>query len=256
MLTVHVLCFTFGTVFAEEISDEDTQAVPTGITTELDLAYVSKYVWRGSVLNNDPAVQPSLTFTHPNGLSFNWWGTLDTTDIVGQKGNATEFDYTLNYMRNAGKTCINAGICYFTYPHVGSAPTGEVYASACLGGALSPTLSINHDFDQIGGFYISFGVNRDCRLPSSKESPLTLGLSAKIGFGTARYNSGYFGVENSVFNDLLLTASVPIVVNDKLTIAPFLSYSAFINDALKTASRTLGSDPTNFFGGVNFSRDF
>jgi len=246
------LLFTCGAALAEE----NEPAAPEGITANLDLAYVSKYVWRGFVLNDDPALQPSLTFSHPNGLSLNFWGSLDTTDIAGEKNNITEVDYTLNYERSLGKIDLNAGVSYFTYPNVGGEPTAEVYTSACFGGDWSPSLAVNYDFKEIKGTYLSVGFGHDCQLAYSKENPLTLGLSARLGFGTAPYNKGYFGVDKSVFNDFLLSASLPLKINEKLTLTPNISYAAFLDRDLKTSVRAQGSDTSTLFGGVTASYAF
>ncbi|MHB0912698.1 MAG: TorF family putative porin [Armatimonadota bacterium] len=218
-----------------------------------DLTYTTEYVSRGLIANNDSTMQPSLTFTHPSGLSFNWWGSIDTTDIAEQKGNVTEIDYTLNYEWSIGRTYMNAGVSCFDYPDSADASTSEVYASICLDTDLSPTLSINYDFDEFDGAYIGLGINRCCNLPSSRENPLVMGLSAKIGYGTSNYNGGCFGVRQSAFNDLLLSASVPVTVSDKLTVTPYINYSTLLDDDLKTAVRADGDETSILYGGVTCS---
>jgi uncharacterized protein (TIGR02001 family) len=254
LLLAFIFTLTCGLVFAEETGAEKETATPAEISTSLDLAYITKYVWRGFVLNDEPVIQPSLTFSHPDGLSLNFWGNLDTTNFAGEKGKITEIDYTLNYSWNTCDHAMNVGVGYFTYPQGGSEETGEIYLNTCFGGPLSPTIGANYDFKLVKGFYFTVGASQDCALPYSvKENPLALGLSAKVGYGTARYNRGYFGADKSVFNDLLLTASLPIPVSDKFTVTPSINYSAFLDGALKQAARDLGSDPTNVFGGVTLS---
>jgi uncharacterized protein (TIGR02001 family) len=247
------LLFACGAALAEETTADEG----AGVSTSLDLAYVSKYVWRGMVVNDDPALQPSLTFAHSNGLSLNFWGSLDTTDIAGEKGNITEVDYTLDYEWAIKKTGLNAGVSYFTYPHIGAEATGEAYVKACFGGDWSPSLGVNYDFKEIKGTYLSLGLSRDCNLtPGKEKNPRLLGLSAQLGYGTATYNSGYFEVDKATFNDVLLSASLPCEVNDKLTVTPSISYAALLDNDLKQATRDIGNDTSVLFGGVTFSYAF
>lgn len=238
-------------------AEEEAPAETEGISATLDLSYVTKNVWRGLVVNDDPALQPSLTLAHPNGLSLNFWGTLDTTDIAGERGNITEIDYTLDYEWSEKNIGLNAGVSYFTYPNVGGAESGEVYAAACFGGAWAPSLAVNYDFKDIKGTYLSFGIGQDCSLtPSKAENPLLLGLYAQVGYGTAPYNKGYFGVDKSTFNDVLVSASLPLTVNDRLTLTPAISYAAFLDDEIKDGARDQGSDTSTWFGGVTASYTF
>jgi uncharacterized protein (TIGR02001 family) len=230
---------------------QNEAAVPS-VSVKLDTAIVSKYVWRGLVLNPDPAIQPSLTLTHKSGVSFNWWGSLDTTDANGQRGNFTEIDYTLNYGWNAGKVGVNAGLIDYTFPNTPFHGTSEAYGSACFGGLLNPTLSVNYDFDEADGFYASLAAGYACTMPWKKEQPTNLNLSARVSYGSPSYNRFYFGADKGAFTDLLLTASVPFQAGKVVTITPAVSYSTVLDGSL----RDRVSKPDNFFAGVTASVAF
>ncbi|MCL5103377.1 MAG: hypothetical protein M1133_04600 [Armatimonadetes bacterium] len=237
-------------------SQDEEPVLAEGISAKLDIAYVSKYIWRGNVLNPDSAVQPSLTFSHPSGLSFNWWGSMDSTDIAGERGNFTEHDYTLNYAWNAGEKSMNAGYVYYAFPNTLFASTQEVYASACLGGPLSPTLSANYDFDEARGAYVALAAGYCCKFPSSKALANPMTLSAKLGFGTASYNKFYFfGNDKAALTDFVVGASVPIEAGN-LTFTPSVSYSTVVDGGLRDSLSAGGVRADNFVAGLTVSSEF
>lgn len=224
----------------------------TAISTKLDLDYVSKYVWRGQVLNPDPVLQPSLTFTHNNSLSFNLWSSLDATDVNTEQGQATEIDYTLNYAWSAGGKCLNAGLIDYVFPHTQFNSTAEAYSSVCFGGPFSPSLAVNYDFDEGHGYYASFTTGYTCTMPWQKGMPSTLNLSARVSYATAGCNELYFATDKAAFTDLLLSASAPIVTKGRLSITPSLSYSTLIDHSLRQAVKS----PDNFIAGLTASLAF
>lgn len=220
------------------------------ISTKLDTAYVSKYIWRGIPQTADGAVQPSITVTHDSGLSFNFWASEDN-----KAGKVTENDYTLNYSWTAKKAGMNAGLIYYAFPNTSYKSTSELYASACFNGLLSPTLSLNYDVDEANGYYASIGGGYACAMPWSKEKPTNLNLSAKLSFSSASYNKFWFGVDKFAISDLYLSASVPVTLAGKISMTPSLSYSMLINHDLRNAVATLGK-PDNLVGALNFSYAF
>lgn len=222
------------------------------VTTKIDLPYVSKYVWRGTVSNPDPALQPSLTLTHTSGLSVNLWASIDGTDINGQQGRATEIDYTANYAWTMGHIDMNAGLIDYTFPNTALPATKEVYASACLRRRLSPSISAYYDFDEANGFCFSASAAHTCAVPWSKTGISDVSFSARLSYATANYNKLYFGVAKSAFTDLLLSASLPITLCEMFTITPALSYSTVLDGRL----RNRVTEPDNFFTSVTASVAF
>lgn len=221
------------------------------ISVESDVTYMTKYVWRGQVLNPDPVVQPSVTLYHPSGLSLNVWGNIDATDYEGYPWSLTEVDYTISKDFYVGGNCVNVGVSHFTYPLVGYNPSTEVFASVCLGGELSPTVSVNYDIDQIDGMYASFGIGKDCAVRVAGRDIIPLTFSASIGYGSANYNNGYFGVNKSALNDITVGASLPIPAGERVTITPQVYYSTIIDSDLRNAITGGGGEPNNLYGGVS-----
>lgn len=85
---------------------EPAQAID-GVTTTIDVTYVTKYIWRGfNIYGSHGAIQPSVNFALENGFSANVWmsypvgsGENDAgrNNAIGINDDLTEFDYTLAY---------------------------------------------------------------------------------------------------------------------------------------------------------------
>lgn len=238
-------------IAAAAIAQESEEADPSS-SISLDLAYVTKYVWRGIPINEDPVVQPSLTYEHKSGLSLNLWGNIDTTDVADRKWDLTEIDYTLNYAWKCGGYEMTAGVGAYVFPGSDTPTTAEVYSSICFGGKLTPTLQVYYDFVKADGFYASLSTGYECGLSYSKAAP-TLGLSAKLSYGTGNHNSYNYGVDTSGFTDLLLGAALPIKVGSKITVTPSINYATIINSDIRDAFETNNQDKNNFFAGITVS---
>ena len=122
---------------------------------------VSKYVWRGQLLTDDPVFQPTATVSY-KGLSLNLWGSLDMTDIHETSGHIwrlQELDYTLAYAYSPlDGLDLQAGATAYTFPGTTFASTTEVYASAALSKVLlAPTLTVYRDIDEADSWYAEEG---------------------------------------------------------------------------------------------------
>ena len=247
-----MVCMLLGSVglsFADENPIDE-------ITTKLDTAYVSKYIWRGNVLNPDPAFQPSLTFSIPNGLSYNLWASMDMTDVIGQSSNITEVDHTLSYAWDYKSVGMTSGYVYYAFPNTTFLSTSEIFASACFGGKFSPTISVNYDVDEVQGAYFGLGGGYACSMPWSKVASSVMNFTAKVGYGTASYNKAYFyGSDKSAFTDLALSASVPFQAG-KVGITPSVGYSTVLDGTLRDALADNQVDSDNLFGGLAMSVEF
>lgn len=230
---------------------QDIPEIGSSVSTTVDLGYVSKYVWRGVPLNSEPATQPSVTVSHKSGVSFNFWGSMDTTGITGHAGDFTEVDYTLNYAWKLMGKEMNAGVVNYTYPNTSAAQTSEVYASTCLGGKFSPSVSLNYDFDQAKGYYASVGAGYGCPLPWSKKAPSAT-ISGKIGFGSSNFNEITYGANKTGFTDALISAAVPYAAG-RVTVTPSLSYSRTLDSRLRDAMSASNVKRDNLFLGLTVS---
>lgn len=244
-----LLALTAVAATAQQPAGEGTPSLSAG----LDVAYVTRYVWRGLELNPDPVVQPSLTLSHPGGVSFNWWGSVDTTRVFGQRGNFTEIDYTLSYAWSAHGRPMAAGLISYTFPNTDFASTAEAFVSAEFGGPLSPAISINYDFDEADGYYASLSLGHSFAAPWRKEASTSVDVSARLSFASSDYVKFYFpGADGSAFTDLLLTAEMPMPISDRMTITPSIGYSTLLDGDLKDTVTRSGL----FYAGVTLSVSF
>lgn len=231
------------------------QTAQPRVATRLDVSYLNKYVWRGAVLNPDPVFQPSLTLTLPSGFSYNLWMSENTRTnaVAGKKELIVENDHTFNYAFTARSLGLNVGYIYYAFPNTSAPSTSEFYGSACLGGKFSPTLSINHDIDEVRGDYIALSSSCNRGLPLGKTR-LPVGLSAKIGFGTSSYvKRAYPGApDKAALLDLVIGATSTIPLGGHYSMTPNISYSTMLDSSV----RNVLSQPNNFVAGLTVTTSF
>jgi uncharacterized protein (TIGR02001 family) len=93
--------------------------------TDANIGLYSQYVWRGQRQSAGAmSLQGDVGIAHDSGLSANvWFATLGT-------GNATEFDFTLDYSADLGFMGYSAGLILYRYHNSGGANATEVYVGA------------------------------------------------------------------------------------------------------------------------------
>ncbi len=197
-----------GTALAEE-------AKPT---SDLNVAFLSQYVWRGFAYSRDSLViQPSMTVAY-KGAAMNLWGNLDTKQYsvdpeTEKSSNFNETDLTLSYDGSAG--IFGYGVGYLLYNVDGVAKDSqEFYAKASVNTLLTPTLTVYKESTGIQGWYAKLGVGHTLEL--TKDVKLALGASA-----------GYLDDENgyNALHDGVLSATLSVPVATYITVSPQLYYS-------------------------------
>lgn len=230
------------------------KALPVDVKVGVDA--VSKYVWRGQLLTDDPVFQPGATVSY-KGLSLNLWGSLDMTDIHEGSGHSwrlQELDYTLAYACSpiAGLD-LQVGAVEYTFPGTAFSSTAELFASATLSKVLlAPTLALYRDIDEADGCYASAGLSHTFALTEK----LGLALGAGLGWGDTKYHDYYFGEGGNGFSDLLLSSSLNYAVNQYVSLSLYLKYSDMICSGRRAAARGTYGDADIVFGGVNATFSF
>jgi hypothetical protein len=196
-----------GTALAEE-------AKPTA---DLNVAFLSQYVWRGFAFSRDSLViQPSMTVAY-KGVGVNLWGNLDTKQYsvdpeADKTSNYNETDLTLSYDGSAGIFGYGAG--YILYSVEGLKDSQEFYAKASVNTLLTPTLTVYKETTGLQGWYAKLGVGHTLEL--TKDVKLALGASA-----------GYLDDENdyNALHDGVVSATLSVPVATYITVSPQLYYS-------------------------------
>jgi hypothetical protein len=223
--------------------------------------FFSKYVWRGQLLVDDWVAQPSVSLGY-KGFTASIWGNLCLTDEIDAEGEFTEFDYSLDYtaaVPGLDGLSFSLGTIYYRFPNQPFDPTLEVYGGLSADVPLSPAVKVfydvgdNIDKDGIEGSYIQFSIGHAIEKIQSwtDECYCDLQLGASLGFGTAGYDNGFFGVDSAGLNDLTLSAALPITLG-AWTVKPVLGFSTMLDSDIRAATDT--SD--NFYGGIGASYSF
>ncbi len=211
---------------------------------------VSKYVWRGMVLTDDPVVQPGVTLSM-YGFSFDIWANMDLTDVnrPGKRYRVSEIDYTLSYgIEPTAGLGLEFGAILYTFPGTGDASTTELYAEVGLELPLSPTLTVYRDIDEVKGWYASLEISHDFEL----SERLGMEIGAGIGWGDGKNNDGYFGVDKQSLTDMSVSAGLSYALAEGLEATAFVSYSDLLRGELRDAAGQSGE----LVGGVGLSYSF
>lgn len=245
-----------------------SHAAEEGVTGSLAATLSSAYVFRGTLVTDDPVLQPSLTLS-AGDFSFNVWANQNLTDYntapgtgpapgsVDGSGQIVELDYTLGYSFAVEKFSFSVGGIQYTFPHTTLEPTTEIFGTVACDVPLAPKLSLYWDVDEAGGVYANLGVGHTFGFGEvAKGISPSLGLTASVGYASGGWNELYYGVRESGLVDLLLGATVTVPVGKALSLAGFASYSDVLDGTLSDRAKILYGDPDAFFGGVAVSFSF
>lgn len=242
------LTITFGGLLKEVRAEDKPEA-------DLTVGTYSKYVWRGYELSRDSlVVQPSMTVSY-KGFGLNLWGNLDS-DAYNPGGyetnNWTETDMTISYDGSYDK--IGYGFGYIYYEVDGGDDLADIYGTLSLDTFLAPTLILYHEVSGTSVFYATLGISHSI---SVKEN-ISLDLGAQVAYMDDDANN------YKAMHDGLLSAALPIKVNEYFTVSPELYYSFALssdasdpNEAVSMEAMSLtGMDDGFVYGGISLSMLF
>jgi hypothetical protein len=221
-------------------------------SADADVAFMSRYVWRGWAASRDSLViQPSMTVS-AGGLGLNLWGNLDTEQYAAsgdETNNFTETDLTISYDGSYGKTGYGAGYIYYGLD--GANDSQEVYVSVSFDVPLSPSRTVYKETTGIQGWYASLGVSHSVALAKD----ISLDLSASAGYYDDQ--DGYHA-----WHDGLIGASLTLPVAENVTLTPSLSYSFPLSGKARNRLESdnlavIGDEKADFvFGGLTLGFGF
>ena len=243
------------------------------LSTSVSVDFMSKYIWRGQLISDDYAFQPSVGVSY-GGLSASLWGNMDLTDYrkfhaLGEEASAGEFseyDWTIGYADKIPGSDIlkySVGVIYYYFPSLtDDGDTMEVYAGLGLDMPLSPTLTVYRDVDEADSTYAAFSVSHSIEkiFELSPDMPVGMTASASAGWGNAAYNKFYWGgLNESSLQDLTVSVGFPIPILG-WTFTPSINYVTLLDsdvrkaDTYATSGKNDGSD--YFFTGLTLSKSF
>jgi uncharacterized protein (TIGR02001 family) len=209
---VPVLAFalTAGLFAAEE------PEAPAGPEFSADLTAVSRYLWRGFVVNDSPSVQPSLTVAY-RGVSVNFWSNVSQRPQRNQAW--TESDITVEYARQLGRWTVLGGFADYQFVDTSAAEgnrSSEIYVGCSFAGRLSPSFRVYRDLEAGDGNYYSASVAKGFKLPRGLNAQTTVGIGL---------NQHQFQQQTTISN-VESTTSVDVYNSERVLLAPFLTVTS------------------------------
>ena len=256
---------------------EETAAEPQGAETEdssplsvsVSVDVLSDYIWRGTICNDNPVWQPSVSLTYDAGdygyISANVWSSFDLThkrraeDASRMSCGLQEIDYTLSYGVELFGVGFEVGHIWYTFPNNNGASDQDLYASISYANPiLTPSATVYWNYSDSAWndrsqCYYAFAVSHDFELLDS----LTLTPSASLGFGGDAWTK--YVTEESVgteLTDQTVGLSATYAVTDYLTLGAQINYTWIPSHTLRRLDY-MGNDKDQIcWGGVNATFTF
>jgi hypothetical protein len=250
------------------------------VTGGVNVDLFSHYVWRGFVLTDRFAFQPSV-YVSTHGLTFTSWSSWSSTGAADDGSYPDcfdsdcpvlrEHDFTVDFTRSVGKTALSAGYINYVFPGFRTdaakaadavGVTNEIYLGAAFAVPANPFVKIyfdvdGDDVDTSKGTYLQFGVSQAIPLGDSKAT-LTPMFNMAYNFGEWIAEGGCDITDPSsganCWNDANLGVKVALPVTSKFTITPAMYLAIGLNDTVKLVG--YGDGDTKFWGGVSFTYAF
>ena len=217
------------------------------ILGDLSVDMMSKYIFRGRLINDEFVLQPALKLMSGD-MAGGILMTVDLSDEHGASWDVTEWRLWGEYVFSAKDLEIAAGFTYYDYPNLTLGSTQEVYGRMGLPGIhLEPAVMLVYDFDELDGWYARFQAAY-----MADSDTLWLRLEGSLGVGSKDYNNRVFGVDDLAIVDLNLTLSTELVLYGDILLEPKVSATFLLNSDIKDAA---GED-WYLYGGVTVKTTF
>ena len=144
------------------------------------VSVVSAWVWRGFVLSDAPAVQPTA-WVKAGPLTVTSW--MNVGESVNGGHAFTEHDLTVDYSVPVGQATLSLGWTNYMFADLTEGRhSNEFYAGVAGGGFFSPALQVYHDVQEGHGTYAVVTVSHAFAIEPWKVSLSTPELAFTLPF--------------------------------------------------------------------------
>jgi hypothetical protein len=222
------------------------------VTVDATLDYVGKYIWRGLVVTDDPALQPGVT-VGLDKLTLGIWGSIDMTGVNDDRNEFQEVDYILDYtdaLPEYDGVSYSVGAIIYQFPTTNGSgnATTEIYGGLGWDCILNPTVTLYYDVDDADGFYGSFGVSHSLDISEyglMEDMINSVEFAASLGYGSDNYNSNYWNESTSALNDFVLSATIPVELCSNATLNASCNYVSLADGSLDVDEFGAGKTQAN-----------
>jgi hypothetical protein len=208
--------------------------VTGGVTFDL----MSHYVWRGQLLTDDFAFQPTV-WGKFGDIMVSSWSSISPDQ---EDGSYREHDFTVDYTRAVHpKVNLSVGYINYYFPPGDGSFTNEFYGVAAFVAPLNPTVKAYFDVDEGSGTYLNFGISHPIPLGDSK---ITATPSFAIGYNFKQW------IDDNTWNDANFGLKLTIPVHAKVSLAPAIYYSKGLTENYDDLI------PDKFYGGLTVAIAF
>ena len=220
-------------------------AAGKGISFSGDTSFLSKYVWRGFVLDTDKVMQTGLyassALSESGTLKLSVWSNavMDNKDEYA----SNEFDYVMDYSFSFENLSLSIGNTFYDFTGL-DLKSRECYFGITLTEiSADPSLYVYRDYgdEEDGGgdgYYIV--LNSAYSIPVEKMS---VDLSGHVGWNKDLFMEGKGG-------DFFVAAGLNMPLTDNLFFKPNMNYSLPFGDL---EDENIGAQESEFFGGMTLT---
>lgn len=228
-------------------------------SASVSAGYFSKYVWRGQNVNDTSVLQTNVSGS-AYGFTGSIWSNIDLTNdsqfAPDNAGEFSEIDYTLDYSNKipgTDKVGFSLGVIHYLFPNTGAKATTEIYGALSLNVPLAPKVTWYRDVNAVDGSYIQVSAGHAIEKIAKWNDDYYIGLSVtgSLAFAGEGYNKGYFGIEETRFNDFTLGISVPFTLK-YVTLTPSFNVSTMLDDDIGAVTY----ERNNVWAGLSLSKSF
>lgn len=269
------MVFVFGTVVADEtdqVPELEGHSIWDGVWASASVDFNSKYIWRGTIMNDHPVWQPSACLGYNTeecgGIYACVWSSLDIThrrNVFGgnsrRYGSMQELDYYIGYTKSFDSLSLELGNWWYTYPNDNYGTYNDLFVSASYDFEfVSPGAEVwwsYRDQAQMDScFWFNFFLKRDF---SFFEGALVVTPKATLAFGDRNHTNNYLGEKKVDFTDQTTEVKVVYNITENLYIGARIAYT-WLPSKTARAGRwmTYGHDGRNqlVHGGVSLGVNF